>query len=321
MKKDKITRATKYKIEQEEPNKNVELTEEENTEEIEKKSHPLLTKITISSLLCLILIIAYSSIIAPKIIETKEYKVESSLLPKSFHGIKIIQFSDLHYGTTINKKQLEKIVKKINKLKPDIIFFTGNLIDKNITTTENIEKEIIDSLNNLECTLYKYAIYGDEDTSNTKYKDIITSANFKLLNNESTLLYYLDNTPIEITGYNNIESNPNYTVLTNPIDDIDTTNLYKIVLANEPNSIDKFINYNPNLVLSGHTLGGLIKIPFLPPLFLKENAKKYYKEYYKLNNTDFYISNGLGTSGINARFNNHPSISLYRLYSTQNTNY
>ena len=34
MKKDKITRATKYKIEQEEPNKNVELTEEENTEEM-----------------------------------------------------------------------------------------------------------------------------------------------------------------------------------------------------------------------------------------------------------------------------------------------
>ena len=42
-------------------------------------------------------------------------------------------------------------------------------------------------------------------------------------------------------------------------------------------------------------------------------AKKYYKEYYKVNNTDMYISNGLGTTIMNLRLFNKPSISLYRL--------
>ena len=238
-------------------------------------------------------------------------------MPESFHGLKIVQFSDIHYGTTINKKELDNITEKINNLKPDIIFFTGDLLDKNITITEEIKKELISSLNNLDCTLYKYAIYGDEDLENDEYKDILNNSNFKLLEDHSTLLYYEDIIPIEITGYNPIITSPNYTILTNYVDEQDTTNYYKIVLSHEPDSIDKFINYNPNLVLSGHSLGGLIKIPYLKPIFLKENSKKYYENYYKLKNTDFYISNGLGTSGINARFNNHPSINLYRFYKTK----
>ena len=140
------------------------------------------------------------------------------------------------------------------------------------------------------------------------------NANFKLLDNESTLLYYKDNTPVEITGFSPTNSSPNYTILTNLIENNDPNTLYKIVLVHEPDSLDKFINYNPNLVLSGHSLGGLIRIPFLKPLFLKENSQKYYNDYYKINNSDFYISNGLGTSNLNARINNLPSINFYRLY-------
>ena len=113
---------------------------------------------------------------------------------------------------------------------------------------------------------------------------------------------------------NSVDTNPNYTILTNLVDEIDTTNFYKIVLTHEPDTIDNFINYNPDLVFSGHTLGGLIKLPFIKPLFLPENNKKYYEDHYKINNTELYISNGLGTSAITARFNNHPSINFYRLY-------
>ena len=141
-------------------------------------------------------------------------------------------------------------------------------------------------------------------------------ADFKILNNESTLLYYEDNIPIEIIGFNIIDSNPNYTIVTDYIDELDTSNYYKIVLIHEPDSLDNFINYNPNLILSGHSLGGLIEIPGFKPLFLNKNSQKYYQDYYKINNTDIYISNGLGTSNINYRFNNTPSFNLYRLYKT-----
>ena len=309
----------KYKTRSSRHKEETPIIEEKKIEPIKKeeKEHPLLKKIFLTIFFFIHITVLYSSFIGTKLIEINEYKVESNTLPESFHGLKIVQFSDIHYGTTINKKELDNITEKINNLKPDIIFFTGDLLDKNITITEEIKKELISSLNNLDCTLYKYAIYGDEDLENDEYKDILNNSNFKLLEDHSTLLYYEDIIPIEITGYNPIITSPNYTILTNYVDEQDTTNYYKIVLSHEPDSIDKFINYNPNLVLSGHSLGGLIKIPYLKPIFLKENSKKYYENYYKLKNTDFYISNGLGTSGINARFNNHPSINLYRFYKTK----
>lgn len=307
---------------------NPELEEKETKQKLnnnseqtkEKKEHPILKKAIIIVFFMLITIIIYISSIEHMFINIKEYKIESTNIPNSFDGLKIVHFSDIHFGTSVDNKKLNQIVNKINKLKPDIIFFTGDLINNNIIINEETQNEIINSLSNLKPTLYKYAIYGDEDYANKSYRTIIENAGFKLLDNESTLLYYKDNTPIEITGFSPISSSPNYTILTNLIENIDPTNLYKIVLTHEPDTIDKFINYNPNLVLSGHSLGGLIRIPLLKPLFLKENSKKYYNDYYKINNCNFYISNGLGTSNFNARLNNLPSINFYRLYKTNETN-
>ena len=312
--KTKRTRSKKYEIEE----KEIIKKEENKQEKIkEKKEHPLLKKILLIIASIIILVILYSTLIGTRIIDINEYKVESNQLPDSFHGRRMVEFCDSQYGTRSSKKQRDNIVEKINNLKPDIIFFTGDLIDKNIKLDKETTNEIIESLNKLECTLYKYAIYGDEDLNNNSYKDIITKSNFTLLENTSTLLYYKNQTPIEITGYNPIITSPNYTILTDIVEEQDTTNYYKIVLTHEPDSIDKFINYNPNLVLSGHSLGGLINIPFTKPIFLPKNSKKYYEEYYKIKNTELYISNGLGTSGINARLNNHPSINLYRFYKTK----
>ena len=138
---------------------------------------------------------------------------------------------------------------------------------------------LIETLKRLDSTTYKYAIYGDEDLNNEFFVDIIKESQFTLLNNEATLLYYKDNTPIEIVGFTNNDET-NYTILTNFIDEIDTTNYYKIVLSHKPDTIDSFINYNPNLVLSGHTLGGEINI--IKPLFLNEGSKKHYKDYKKV---------------------------------------
>lgn len=295
--------------------------EKNNTEQIkEKKEHPILKKTILTILFIIIALLIYISSIEHMFINIKEYKIESTNIPNSFDGLKIVHFSDIHYGTTVDNKKLNQIVNKINKLNPDIIFFTGDLINKNIIINEETQKEIITALNNLNPKLYKYAIYGDEDYENKTYRTIMENANFKLLDNESTLLYYKDNTPVEITGFSPTNSSPNYTILTNLIENNDPNNLYKIVLVHEPDSLDKFINYNPNLVLSGHSLGGLIRIPLLKPLFLKENSQKYYNDYYKINNSDFYISNGLGTSNLNARLNNLPSINFYRLYKKNETN-
>ncbi len=303
----KKTRSKRYEIE--EPKKvKVE-------EKVEEKEHTSLLKVLLTISFIFIIFCIYSFIICPNFFKVREYKVESAKLPESFDGLKIVQFADIHYGTTINKKQLDKIVNKINETKPDIIFFTGDLIDKNIVPTEDIQKEVVETLSKLNANLYKYAVIGNEDETET-FNKILDQAGFKILNNETTLLYYKSNSPIAISGYNNIDSNPNYSNIKEPIDEIDTTTLYHIVIMHEPDAIDNILDYNPNLVLTSGTLGG--KIRLIKPMFLPSTANKYYEDHYHINETDLYISNGLGTTGVNIRFNNAPSFNLYRLYKEEN---
>ena len=131
----KKTRSKKYEID----NVKVEIEEEEIEE---KKEHPILVRLCLTLEIIFILFCIYSFIICPSLLKVREYKVESAMLPDSFNGMKIVQLADIHYGTTINKKQLDKIVKKVNELKPDIIFFTGDLIDKNIVLTGDMNGNI-----------------------------------------------------------------------------------------------------------------------------------------------------------------------------------
>ena len=304
----KKTRSKKYEIE------DIQIEIEEEPIE-EKKEHPILMRICLIFGIVFILLCIYSFIICPSLLKVREYKVESTRLPDTFNGLKIVQIADIHYGTTINKKQLDKVVKKINELKPDIIFFTGDLIDKNIVPTESIQKEIVESLNNLDCSLYKYAVIGNEDDQEI-FNNLMEQTNFIVLNNETKLLYYKGTSPIAITGFNNMSSEPDYTTINNPIDEVDISTLYHIVIFHESDAINSILEYNPDLVLSSATLGG--KINLFKPLLLPDTADEYYEEYYHLNETDLYVSNGLGTTGVNIRFNNVPSFNFYRLYKEEN---
>lgn len=284
--------------------------EEENEEEEEKNTHPRL-KLTIFIIIVLIILsYIYVKEIGSRFIQVNEYKIETKDIPDSFNGLKIVHFSDIHYGTTINEKELKTIIKKINEIKPDVVFFTGDLFDKDITINEDTTKKLVELLSQIEPTLYKYAIYGDMDNPD-KFAEIMEKSNFIILNNESKLLYYNGNTPIVITGLN---PKPNNDIINAPIEDIDTSSLYSIVLMHQPDNYDNIKLYSPSLTLSGHSLGGLVEIPYLKPLFLQEGAKKYYKDHYKINDNDFYISSGLGTYKIPFRINNRPSINFYRIY-------
>lgn len=283
----------------------------ENIEE-EKEFNPFLKKLIIFIILVISSFLIYSMLIEPNLLEVKEYKLETSKIEENFHGYKIVQFSDINYGTSFTEKDLEKTINKINKLKPDIVFFTGNLINKNVTIDEKTEKKIIKLLNKLETPLYKFAIYGSSDYNDT-FEKIMYESSFKILDNESTLIYNKDETPIMITGFNNNKKEQDYTIVTNPINEIDTTNFYKIILTHNPNVIDEIKLYNPDLVLSGKTLGGYIDLAFTKPLILDESIR-YYEDYQKINQTRLYISSGLGTEKVSMRFNNLPSINLYRLY-------
>ena len=87
-------------------------------------------KFLIFMVLALAFTLLWSRYISTSGLVVKEYKVVNSNLPISFEGLKIVHFTDVHYGRTVKNAELEHLVNEINSLKPDLIFFTGDLIDK-----------------------------------------------------------------------------------------------------------------------------------------------------------------------------------------------
>ena len=70
-----------------------------------------------------------------------------------------------------------------------------------------------------------------------------------------------------------------------------------------------------DLVLSGHSHGGQVRLPIIGKIITPPGSKKYYDEYYNVNDTKMYVSYGLGTSLLRLRLFDHPSFNLYRIYS------
>ena len=258
------------------------------------------------------IIVLYSRFISTKGLIVKEYPVYNTKITEDFDGLKIVHFSDLLFGRTVNKNDIKNIVNRINELKPDIVVFTGNLIDKDTIVNEKLTKYISNSLNKIDARLGKLAVYGTQDYRLDDYEIIMKNAGFNILNNSHDLVYYNSNIPILIAGFpasSKKEFDFN-TTLEEHIED----NYYKIILIHKGDDFSKLKDYETDLVLCGHSLNGQIRIPFVGPLYTFEGSKKYYDNYYRINNTDLFVSSGIGTTNYSFRWFNKPSINLYRLY-------
>ncbi len=266
--------------------------------------------------ICLIIVtlfLVWGNFIEPNMLIIHDHKIESERLKSSFDGLKIVHFSDLHYGTT-KEKNVKKLVKNINSLKPDIVVFTGDLMEENYDFNENDIKLLTKYLNKINAKLGKYAVVGNHDVTNENYKNILYDSKFVLLQNNYDIIYNEKSDAIAIYGLDDdLLGTPK--IVNMKTKELNTIS-YKIVLLHEPDYVDQFINdYDTELILSGHSHGGQVRIPLVMRLFLPKGARKYYKSHYELNNTPMYISNGVGASSVNFRFLSAPSINVYRLYS------
>ena len=270
-----------------------------------KKSNILIYFILVIALLFL-----YSKYIEPNILRVNEYKIENEYLPKSFDGIKIVHFSDIHLGSTVDIKYLNKIVNMINKQNPDIVIFTGDMLDKRRTLNDKEIESVKNTLSKIKSNLGNYAVSGNHDIKQLETYKKIMDSNFTILDNEEKLIYYKENNPISLVGLSDSsESKINYEVLEKE------NNYYRFILCPEPDEYKKISNYSFNVMLSGHSHGGQVRIPLIGKIYTPIGAKTYYDDYYKLDNKEIFISNGIGTSTLDIRFNSIPSINLYRLYA------
>ena len=286
-----------------------------DSEKKEKKKKIILFLIKLIACLIIFftLFFAYTTYVSTALIEVREYRITNKKIPDNFNGLKIVQFSDLHYGSTMFEKELKKVVSLTNERKPDIIVFTGDLINQNTSLSSEKQEKIIEILKEMNSSLGKYAILGNED--NEKTETIFNQSGFVILRNEYDFIYNGNNTPILLIGLSSMEKEQDiskayqYFTLENHIPDI-----YTVTILHEPDAVAEIKkNHHSDLYLAGHSHNGNIRIPFINTSPFKEkNAKIYSDEFYELGDSKFYISGGLGTqSGI--RLFCRPSISFYRL--------
>lgn len=273
-------------------------------------------KFLLFAIVVIILVIAYSRYVGTSGLVTKEYKIETNKIDDSFDGLKIVHFSDLHYKRIINRERLESVVEEINLINPDIVFFTGDLIDKDFDITDQDKIDLTECLKMINSKYGKYAVNGNHDyvRDENLLNEIYDGSDFILLNNNYDIIYGDGDDKLFIGGLDNysygksdIDKVMNYFVNNEDIN-------YKIILVHEPDYADNFINrYNIDLILSGHSHNGQVNIPYIKKLFLPYGSKKYYENYYEINNTLIYVSSGIGESRINFRLFNRPSINFYRI--------
>lgn len=300
-----------------------ERNEEKQKEIIKEENREIRKKIVISCFKIIIIIILfsitfylYTTYISSKIIDVKEERIINEKLPTNFNGLKIIQISDIHYGSTIFIKDIKKLVELVNERTPDLVVFTGDLINKDYKLNSKEQEKLITELKKIKTTIGKYAIMGEEDSS--EFNTIMNQSNFTILNNSYDLIYKDNNIPILLIGLNNSKKNEDidsaYEYFNQPTHN---SNIYTITLLHKPDTVNEILEKYPttDLFLAGHSHNGQINIPYIGGLVKKEGSQQYINEFYQINNSRLYISSGIGTNGNGFRLFCRPSINFFRLSS------
>ncbi|MCQ6279834.1 metallophosphoesterase [Bacillus sp. EB600] len=256
----------------------------------------------------------YARNIEPALLDIQSIQIKHSLIPRSLDGVKIIQFSDTHLGFQYNLNQLKRVINVINSFQPDVVFFTGDLMD-NPKEYKEIE-ELAPILRQIRAPLGKYCIYGNHDHGgygSTIYKHIMQGANFILLQNQSRPIIGSDGSQIYLVGIDDaMLGRPDFNLAQQSVPD----NAFKILLSHAPDLADRASQYNIHWQLSGHSHGGQVKIPFIGALVIPPFAQKYPEGHYLIgenNKLNLYVNRGLGTTRLPFRFMAKPELTIFTL--------
>ncbi|MDF0725386.1 metallophosphoesterase [Cytobacillus sp. S13-E01] len=252
----------------------------------------------------------YARHIEPKRITISRHVLKHPLIPHSFKDIKVVQFSDTHIGHFLDLEHLSKIIEKINELGPDIVLFTGDLLDE--PNKYPFSAAVPPILSRLKAPLGKYCIYGNHDHGgygSDIYKSIMEQSGFTVMLNSSTRIS-IKGADIAIAGLDDVMlGKPDYS---HTFKDISQDTLYTILLVHEPDVAPQSSSFGAHVQLSGHSHGGQIQLPFVGPIVTPPLGTDYYEGVHTIGATTLYVNKGLGTTRLPFRFLAPPEISVYK---------
>jgi len=267
-----------------------------------------------------------------------DFKIRKQLvslpaLPRAFKGWKIVQVSDIHLGSWASKHPLEEAIERINELKPDLIFFTGDLV--NYKTDEAFRFE--DTLAKLKARQGIFAILGNHDYGDytrwpskaakeqnmTDLYDFYDRLGWNLLNNQNQV-YNGGDGKLAVIGVENWGAHgrfPKYGDIDKALSGARDADV-KLLLSHDPSHWETTISKNYqdiDLTFSGHTHGFQFgievgKLKWSPAQWVyKYWAGMYENPLAKNKAQRLYVNRGLGTVGYPGRVGILPEITLFEL--------
>jgi uncharacterized protein len=247
--------------------------------------------------------------------------------PERLSGFTVAVLSDFHYDPYFSIHPLHAAIPMVNDLHPDLVALVGDFVSvpafgddrKGALAAEPCAHLLrqITALHGL------WAVMGNHDdgTDPEYVTRALQAENIQVLANQSQPIER-DGARFWLAGVNDvIGGSADLSKTIRPVPPGEAV----VLLAHEPDFADEASQYPIDLQLSGHSHGGQIRIPFLPPLYLPELARKYVWGNYRIGPLTLHTSAGLGTIGIPMRLNCPPEITLLTLrpakHQIQSTNH
>jgi predicted MPP superfamily phosphohydrolase len=235
--------------------------------------------------------------------------------PDRLNGFTVALLSDFHFDPYFSAHPLHAAIPMVNDLRPDLIVLTGDFVTAPFVGDDRkaaFEAEpCAQLLRQMNTRHGLWAVLGnhDEATDHKHVAHALQAVNIQVLANQSQAIEH-DGARFWLAGVNDVLSKTADLPKTlRPV----PANEAVILLAHEPDYADHAAKFPIDLQLSGHSHGGQIRIPLLPPLYLPTMGKKYVLGTYRIGPLTLYTNAGLGTIGVPARLNCPPEITLLTL--------
>lgn len=237
-------------------------------------------------------------------------------LADPFRGMRIVQISDIHYDQFTEPFFVRQTVAKVNALNPDIVVLTGDYVSDAPLPHSYGRKQAgpcAEILGRIECPL-RYSVLGNHDTNigSSLVTEALGSHGIPVLAN-SFLPVERDGKRLWIGGVEDPGTQrPDLSKAIPRSAGADGEPV--ILMAHAPDYADSVVGRGVALMLAGHTHGGQVRIPFIPPIRLPKMGRKYIQGYFRFaDGMQLYVNRGIGTAGMPIRFRCPPEITVLTL--------
>ena len=249
-------------------------------------------------------------------------------LPASFKGMKIVQISDIHCGSFNNKAAVIKGVEKIIELNPDLILFTGDLVNNKAEEMQ----DYMDVFSRLKAPMGVYSILGNHDYGDyvhwdtpeekkanlERLKKVHADLGWRLLLNEHVTIEK-SGEKIALLGVENWSDKARFPKYGNLKQAYTDTSAYPftILMSHDPSHWEaEVLGYYPDidLMLAGHTHGMQFGVEI--PGFKWSPVQYIYKQWaglYTQGNQKLYVNRGFGFIGYPGRLGILPEVTVFEL--------